>query len=157
VLGVAAAIAMLALAAGAFGYFVSTGSGSASASAGNTDPVSLEAQTPTSALYPGTSADVAVKIVNPNPTRVFIPSLVLDTDEGAGDSGFDVDSGHTGCDISALAYTTQTNGGNGWFVSGTDDMPNDLTLHLTDAIEMDVSAANECQGATFTVYLAVGT
>ena len=117
--------------------------------------MTLEAGPPTAYLYPGTSADVAVTITNPNAFRVHIPSLVLDT--GAGDGGFDVDGGHSGCDASALSYTTQDNSGDGWFVPGTNDPPAELSLDLADAISLDTSAANGCQGATFTVYLAVGT
>ena len=55
------------------------------------------------------------------------------------------------------AYVTQDNNGDGWFVPGSNDPPAELELDLADAISMDTSAASECQGAEFTVYLAVGT
>jgi hypothetical protein len=149
------ALLVLALSAAAFGYFTASGSGSGTASVDEADPVSFEATAPTASLYPGTSADVAVKITNPNPFRVHVPSLVLDT--GMGTSGFDVDGAHAGCDVSALSFAPQDNAAAGWFVPGTDDAPAELSLDLANAVSLDTSAENECQGATFTVYLAVGT
>jgi hypothetical protein len=156
-IGLGAVIALTAVSAAAYGYFTATGEGSASSTVGETEPVAFEAVTPTEYLYPGTTADVAVKITNPNVSQVFVPSLVLDLGEGEGGSGFAVDGGHSGCDVAALSFTTQDNSGDGWYVPGADDPPAELVLHLDDAITMDTSAANACQGATFTVYLAVGT
>ncbi len=154
-IGFAAALAALALGVSALGYFTASGSGSASSTVDDTDPVSLDAGDPVEFLYPGTSADVAVTITNPNPGRVFIGSLVIDPSYG--DDGFAVDGAHGDCDLSALAYVTQDNNGDGWFVPGSNDPPAELELDLADAISMDTSAASECQGAEFTVYLAVGT
>jgi hypothetical protein len=154
-IGACAAIALLVLGTTAYAYFTATGEGGASSTVGETEPVAFEAVTPTEYLYPGTTADVAVKILNPNVSQVFVPSLLLD--ETGGDGGFAVDGGHSGCDPDALSFTTQDNGGDGWFVPGADDPPAELELHLEDAIGMDTTAANACQGATFTVFLKVGT
>ena len=81
-----------------------------------------------------------------------VPSLVLDT--GEGDNGFGVDGGHSGCDVSTLSYTTQDNGGPGWTVPAS---ASDWVLDLIGALDLATSAANECQGATFKIYLAVGS
>jgi hypothetical protein len=148
--------AVLAMTGTALGYFTSSGSGSGSASAGATQPVTLSAGTPTTQLYPGGQADVAVTISNPNPTRVHIGSLALDTTQGAS-TGFAVDGSHTGCGLSTLSYTTQTNSGAGWFIPPKVGSTNGtLTVDLSNALAMTTNSANACQGASFTVYLSAG-
>ena len=75
------------------------------------DPLSIAAQTPaTNLLYPGGSGEVDAIVSNPNPFPVRINSLVL------GNGGIGVDSAHSGCDTSALHFTSQYNGGAGWDV-----------------------------------------
>jgi hypothetical protein len=64
-----------------------------------------------------------------------------------------VDAAHPGCVVSTLSFTTQTNGGAGWTVPGNGSLP----LTLASALSMSTSAANACQGATFTVYLKVAS
>jgi hypothetical protein len=144
------AVALVSGGGGAFAYSTATGSGTASAQvAGTTGNVTLSAGTPSSALYPGGSGDVALQISNPNSSSVHLPSLVLDTSQGT--NGFAVDGSHSGCDVSTLSFTPQDNGG-----SGFDVPAGSSTLDLTNAISMGTSAASACQGASFTVYLKVG-
>ncbi len=143
---------MFVLAGGALAYWTSTGTGAAAASVANPDPLTLSNGSPTAFLFPGTSADVAVEITNPNPFSVNVPSLVLDTSQG--EDGFGVDPGHSACDVSALTYATQDNGGGGWMVPAN---ATGWPLDLTGAVSLATSAGTECQGASFTVYLAVGT
>lgn len=113
--------------------------------------VTLTPGAATTALYPGTSGDVAVSIVNDNTYRAYVGSLVLDSGQGA--NGFEVTGGQSGCDPAALTFTAQSNGGAGWFVAaGTT-----LDLDLPNAISLDTSAASECQGATVVVYLLAAT
>jgi hypothetical protein len=149
---VAAGAAALALASGAIAYYSSTGSGSGTASVASPDPLTIAAQTPaTNLLYPGASGEVDATVSNPNPFTVRVNSLVLGSD------GIGVDSAHSGCDTSALHFTSQNNGGSGWDVpakvGATDGT---LDLELAGAISMDASATNECQGATFTISLETG-
>jgi hypothetical protein len=148
----AAVIVALALSSVAIAYYSSTGQGSSSASVGSPDPLTIAARTPTgSLLYPGASAEVDATVSNPNPFRVRINSLVL------GGGGIAADPGHSGCDTSALHFTSQSNGGNGWDVPakvGTTD--GTLDVALPGAIAMDTTAANACQGATFTISLEAG-
>jgi hypothetical protein len=151
-----ALVAALAIAGGAWAYWSASGSGNGSASAAGAQALAISAATPTSQLYPSGSAAVALTITNPNDFQASIPSLALDTSEGT--DGFDVDSAHPGCDVSTLSFTPQSNSGNGWKVPakvGTTD--GSLDLDLADAVSMSGSAANACQGATFTVYLKVGS
>ena len=149
---VAAAATALALSGGAVAYYSSAGHGSSSASVASPDPLSIAAQTPAAnLLYPGGSGEVDATVSNPNPFPLRINSLVL------GSGGIGVDSAHSGCDTSALHFTSQSNGGAGWDVPahvGTTD--GSLDLQLTGSISMDTSAANACQGAIFTISLATG-
>ena len=138
----------------AIAYYSSTGSGTGQATIGSPDPITIAAgATPSSseALFPGHSGSVTAHITNPNPFRVRINSLVLDTSQGT--NGF---SGSGGCDVSVLSYTTQTNGGLGWDVPKNNGSDGVLDLDLTGAISMSTSAANACQGGSFTVFLKVG-
>jgi hypothetical protein len=147
-----AVVLALAIAGGAFAYFTASGAGSGSASASTAQEVTLSVGTPTTQLYPGASADVKLTASNPNPFDAYVFSLALDTSQGT--DGFAVDGGHSGCDVSALAFATQSAG---WVVPPKVGMTNGtLSIDLTNAISMGAAAANACQGATFTVYLKVG-
>jgi len=148
----AAVTAALAVAGGAFAFYTSTGQGGGSASVASPDPLTITAQTPGSGLlYPGASGAVDATISNPNPFPVRVNSLVL------GGSGISVDGPHSGCDTAALHYATQDNGGAGWDVPPRVGATNGtLDVALASAISMDTSAADACQGATFTISLATG-
>ena len=89
-------------------------------------------------------------ITNPNVVDIRVGSLALDTSQGTG--GFAVDGGHSGCGLAVLSFTTQTNAGAGWTVTGSGN----LSVTVTNALSMTTAAANACQGASFTVYLAAG-
>ena len=127
---VAAAATALALSGGAVAYYSSAGHGSGSASVASPDPLSIAAQTPTAnLLYPGGSGEVDATVSNPNPFPVRINSLVL------GSGGIGVDSAHSGCDTSAVHFTSQNNGGAGWDVPariGTTDGTLDLATPRRD-------------------------
>jgi hypothetical protein len=107
--------------------------------------------TPTSLLYPGHSASVAIVARNPNTYSVNIASLAQATDPGA---SFTVDGGHSGCDVAVLSFAAQDNGGSGWTVPpklGSTD--GTLTIDMPSALQMAANAAYACQGATFGVRL----
>jgi hypothetical protein len=150
-LAAAFTVALLAVAGGALAYYASAGSGTGSASIGSPAELAITAGTPASGLlYPGSTGEVDAMISNPNTFPVRVNSLVLA-------SGGIVPNGDPGCDASALHYTTQDNGGQGWDVPAKVGPTNGkLDVQLTDAISMDSSAANECQGETFTVHLQPG-
>jgi hypothetical protein len=148
------AVALVAILVGsALAYFVSAGAGSGSATAGTAQDVILSAAYPATELYPGGSADVSLTVANPNAIPVTLPQLSLNT--GQGSAGFEVDTGHLGCNPAALSFTAtpQTNGGAGWVVPANAAS---FAISLTGAVSLASSAADECQGATFTVYLEVG-
>jgi hypothetical protein len=153
----ASLLGILALAVGgaAYAYWSGSGSGAGSGATGTTVAVTLSPGTPTATLYPGGQANVVLTVSNPNTSQVRIGSLALDT--GQGTLGFAVDAGHSGCAVSTLSFTTNTNGGAGWTVPAkVGAVDGTLSVTLTNALAMGVSAANACQGASSTVYLAAG-
>ncbi len=143
-------IAAGVLAGGAAAFWIAFGSGTTNSQAGTVVPVTLNPGSTITPLYPAGTADVGVSIVNTNPGAIFVPSLLLDASQGS--SGFAVDGGHSGCNLAALSYTTQTNGGAGWTVSGNFT----ATLDLTGAVALSTAAVSACQGAQVTIYLKVG-
>jgi hypothetical protein len=149
------AIVAVVLAAGAIAYWTATGNGSATTALGSPEQLTLGPGTPGAQLAPGHDSNVAAIATNTNPYFVQIGSLMLDT--GAGTGGFDIDAGHSGCDPSVLHFTPQNNGGAGWRVppklASTDGT---LAFEISDALSMDLDAANACQGASITVHLIAG-
>jgi hypothetical protein len=149
---VIAALSILGAATAAVAYWTAGGSGSATAAAATAQAMTATAGTPTTALYPGGLAGVALTVSNPNPFTARVGSLSLDPDRGVG--GFAVDSSHSGCGLSALTFTPQTNGGKGWWVPPKIGSTNGTSaIDLLGALAMDLNAATACQGANFTVYL----
>jgi hypothetical protein len=145
--GVLIATLVLLGATRAYAFWTTGGSGSGTATAETVASVTLTPGTPTTDLFPGTSGDVAVSIANDNSYQAFVGKIVLDTSRGSG--GFSVSGGQPGCDPAAVSYTTQSNGGAGWFVPAGSTRD----LDLSNAVALGTGAASECQGATFIVYL----
>lgn len=128
------------------------GSGSGTAGAATTVAVTLSPGTPSTSLYPGGQTDVQLSVSNSNIATVRIGSLSLDTLRGT--SGISVDAPHAACVLSAITFTTQTNGTTGWTVPGKVGTVNgSLAITLTNAVAMSTSAVSACQGATFTIFL----
>lgn len=147
---VATAIAVGA-AAGALAYWQGNGSGSATTVLANVQSLSLQPGTPTAQLYPGGDSNVGVLVSNPNSSFVQVGSIVLDPGTP---EPFAVDAEHSGCDVSALSFLAQDNGGAGWRIpprAGSTD--GSLAIDMPAALKMDIAAANACQGATLTVQL----
>ena len=152
---VVAIVWVLFVGGGAFAYWTASGSGAGNGGTGTLSALTLTPGTPVASFYPGTSSAVKLTITNSNTTTVRIGSLVLNTSSGTG--GFAVDAGHSACLLSALSYTTQSNSGNGWTVPAkVGAVDGTLAVTLSGALTMSTSAANACQGATFTVYLTAG-
>lgn len=146
------AIAVLVgLAAGAFAYWQGSGSGTATTTLADAQALTFEAGKPTSQLFPGGEANVSIIASNPNSFFVQIGSMVLDPDDP---EPFLVDATHSGCDVSALSFASQDNGGSGWQVPprvGSTDGA--LTIDMAAAMKMGPGASDACQGATFGVRL----
>ena len=152
-------VVVLVIAGVALAFWTAAGSGSGSGStASNPQDVTLSGGTTSADLVPGGSGDVSVTVDNPNTFPVHVNSLVLDTSQGTG--GYDINTGHSGCDLSsAITFTTpQDNSGNGWDIPAkVDTTDGSLPIDLTGAISMDTDADNACQGANFTVHLKPGS
>lgn len=133
-------------------YWGGNGGGAGASGSGTALDVTLTPATAADGLYPGGTADVALRISNPNPAQVRIGGLGLDTTEG--DGGFAVDDDHTACTpLSVLTLTDRTDG---WVVPARIGVVDgELAVTVADALTMSTAAANACQGATFTVYLTV--
>ena len=151
-----AAVLGLALPGGAaVAFWTSSGRAPGTSAAGTALPRTVTAGAATAGLHPGGTSAVALVLSNPNTFPAQVPSLVLDTTQGT--AGFAVDAAHSGCGLGTLSFTTQTNAGAGWSVPARVGVTNgQLTLSLTGAVAMGLTAADACQGATFTVFLKVG-
>ncbi len=149
-------LAALLLAGGAAeAFWGGSATGSGAAGSGTNVAVVLSPGSPATSLVPGATADVVLTVSNPNASRLRIGSLSLDTGQGTG--GYTVDGGHSGCSLSALSFTNQSNGGAGWTVPGkVGAVDGTLSVTLAGAVAMDTAADNACQGASFDVYLAAG-
>jgi hypothetical protein len=155
VLSTVVGLATVLVAQWAFGYWTASATGSGAVGTGSDVVLTLTVGTPSSTLFPGGTSAVALTVTNPSYAAVAIGSLLLDTSRGT--AGLTVDAGHLGCDVSVLSYTAQTNSGAGWSVPPRVGTTNGtLSVSLSDALAMSQSAADACQGATFTVYLRVG-
>jgi hypothetical protein len=145
-----AALSAFAVSAGAgaaFAYFGSTGAGTGAVSVGTMQPVTIAATagTPTAALLPGGSADIVLKITNPNSYAVTLVSV-----SPKSSSSITPDSGHAGCTTtdSKPVVTLSVPAG---------DLPVSIPastttqVDLAGAASMDIAATSNCQGATFSV------
>jgi hypothetical protein len=114
-----------------------TGSGYAKATTAQVLTTSDVAATTTAQLFPGGTADVKIKISNPNPYPVRITSIT-------GNGAITSDKG-AACDASTgVTYSNQ---------SGTFDVGanSDASFTLLGAVAMSNASDNTCQGAVFTV------
>lgn len=145
----AALLVVLAVPVGgvAHAYWTGSVSGAGSATTGTTVAMTLSQGAPTTFLYPGGQADVALTVTNPNSSDVNIGSFALDPRQGT--NGFSA----TGCTV-AEATLSFTGSSVGWTVPAkVGALDGTLPVTLTNSLAMSVDAANACQGAIFTVYL----
>ena len=139
----------------AFAYWSAGATGAGTGNTGTLAALTLSPGTPVADLFPGAQTDVVLTASNPNPEATQIGSLALDATQGTG--GFTVDGAHAGCNVAALSFATQTNGGSGWTVPARVGLINgSLAITLDNALSMTAAAASACQGASFTVYLMAG-
>jgi hypothetical protein len=145
-------LAVLGLPSAAFGYWTGAWTSTTSVRLAQTAPVVLSSGTVSADLSPGETGDVYVVVSNPNAVAVHIGSFILDAADSP--APISVDAGHSGCAVSALSFTTQTNGGTGWTVPpDVGATEGTLTVDLADSLAMSNGAANACQGAQFQILL----
>jgi hypothetical protein len=147
-------LTLLFVPAAALGYWSAHGAGTTSIKLPQPLALSLSVGTPSDVLSPGNSAGVALVVDNPDTIQEHITAFSLNS--GGSSAAISVDAAHSGCDVSALTFTTATNGGAGWSVPpkvGTSD--GTLRVNLANSLAMSTAAANACQGAQFTLALGI--
>lgn len=144
----AAALAGLLATAGAgtaYAFWATAGSGGGSATAGSMQPVTVDAlvagDSPKTALYPGGSADVVLRLTNPNPYSVQVYSVT-------GNGAAAADAAHSGCTTTGVRFTAPA----APLSPATYVAPNSSALiTLPGAASMDTTSLAACQGATFSL------
>ena len=143
----AAGVAVAAVGIGVAAWQTSgTGSGFAQATTAQgltTAPIDGGAAFTTGLLYPGAIGNVRISITNPNPFPVRITSIAR-TGAITSDKG-------PACDASTgVTFTDQTNPANMAVAAESTS-----TFTLANAVRMDNTSANECQGARFTIPVTI--
>jgi len=134
----------LAIGAGtAYAFWASDGAGSGSAGAGDMQTVTVDAlvsgDAPASTLVPGGTADVVLRVTNPNPYSVQVYSV---TSNGSATA----DGAHPSCTTTGVTFT----GAPGPLSPAVSIAANSSTLvSLPGAATMDATSQSACQGATF--------
>ncbi|GIV00567.1 MAG: hypothetical protein KatS3mg014_2182 [Actinomycetota bacterium] len=126
----------------AFAAWTATGTGSGYAKATTAQPlttVDVSATTPAT-LYPGATGDVLLRINNPNPYPVVVNDV---TGNGA------ITASNPSCNVASVTFTDQTG------LSLNVPASSAATFTLSGAVQMSTAANDDCQGATFTIPVAL--
>lgn len=124
----------------AYAYLSASGSGSGTATAGTLQPVAITATAaPTGTLLPGGSADLALKITNPNPFTVTLTGLSAGV-------GVVAVTGTAGC--TAANATVSVTAKTGLAIPLA---PGVNTVHIVTGAAMGTHSASACQHATFSI------
>jgi hypothetical protein len=147
IIGAAIALIVGLSARAAYAHWSSSGgSVSGSAATGTLQPVTVAAfvggDSPSSNLFPGTSADVILRVNNPNAYAVTLISV-------SGNGTIAADGGHSGCTTTGVTFTNQTGLTSAIGASGT------TLVHLANAASMGATSSNGCQGATFSIPVSI--
>ncbi|MEV7132706.1 hypothetical protein AB0N24_07430 [Arthrobacter sp. NPDC093128] len=139
-----AGVLTLALGTGAaYAYWASGGAGAGSAAAATMQTVTVDAlvagDSPQSSLMPGGTADVIVRVTNPNPYPVQVYNVSANGPAAA-------DSTHPGCTTTGVTFT-----GTGSPASPETFIAANSTslVTLSGAAAMDATSQSACQGAAF--------
>lgn len=128
----------------AYAYWSSEGAAASSAGTATltiTAPA-LSGETPNSTLYPGGSADVIVKLSNPNSFPVQIVSITATGDAQA----------HNGCSPTGVHFVPPVDFSAPQFSLAANQS---TVLHLAGAMSMTTDSASTCQGQTFSLPVTV--
>lgn len=144
----AAALAGLLATAGAgtaYAYWTVEGGGTGSAQAGTMQAVTMDAlvagDNPQRALIPGGSADVLLRLTNPNPYQVQVYSVTANGPATA-------DGAHPGCTTTGVSFTRTAAPLSPATYIGANSS---ALITLPGAAAMDTTSLAACQGATFSL------
>ena len=134
-----ALVGLVATGGTAYAFWTATGTGSGTAAAGVAQPLTTSPlAVSTGLLYPGATGDVRIQVDNPNPFPVTVTDVVgtgaITSDKGGACDGA---TGVTFSDVTGAALAVPAGGS--------------ATFTLADAVTMDNSSDDSCQGATFTI------
>ncbi len=128
--------AALALIGGgiAFAAWTSTGTGTGSAVADHNKDLVVSVNTNVTGLFPTGHVDVPFTVQNKNPYKMLLSGAVA--------SNLTVDSGHSTCGVTSVSIPA---------VTLTDSLaPSETSGPHMVRVNMDNSAVQACEGATFT-------
>lgn len=138
----ALALGLLFAAGIAFAAWTATGTGSGYAKATTAQPLTTVdvSASVAATLYPGATGDVELRISNPNPYPVVVSDV---TGNGA------ITASDPACNVASVSFTDQTGLSLNVPASGA------ATFTLAGAVQMSSAANDNCQGATFTIPVAL--
>ena len=141
---VTAAVALLAVGVVGLVYaaWTANGTGSGYAKASTAQSLTTSAVVPTATLYPGADGNVEVTINNPNTFPVRVTAI-------AGNGAITAAGGIGSCTASQVTFTDQSG------LTVDIGASSSTTTTLTNAAHMASNADNGCQGATFTIPVAI--
>jgi hypothetical protein len=142
--GIPGLVLALVLGAGAaYGFLSGGGSGSGSGVTGTMQPVAVTAFTggdaPASTLIPGGTADVILRLHNPNPVPVRVFSVVASGPVAA-------DISHPGCTTTGVTFDPPDDPITPTITVGPGAS---VLVELAGAASMDATSSPACQGASF--------
>lgn len=138
----ALALGLLFAAGIAFAAWTATGTGSGYAKATTAQPLTTVdvSASVAATLYPGATGDVELRISNPNPYPVVVSDV---TGNGA------ITASDPACNVASVSFSDQTG------LSLNVPASNAATFTLSGAVQMSSAANDNCQGATFTIPVAL--
>lgn len=144
--GICAVVAAVVFAAGgAYAYTSAGGTGSGSGSTGTMLPVTITALTggdvPGSTLIPGGTADVILRVSNPNASSIRVYGV-------AGNGPITADALHPGCVVTGVSFTAPAKP-----ITPTPvvEANSSELISLPGAAAMSLASASSCQGAEFRI------
>lgn len=136
------ALCLLGGVGSAYAYWTAAGMGSGSATNGTMQTVSVDALVPgdtlQTSLIPGGSADVVLRITNPNPHAVAIHSITAN-------GPITADAAHPGCAPTGVTFTPPQ------LHSTSIAASTSVLVTLPGAATMSLTSPSACQGAQFTI------
>jgi hypothetical protein len=146
---VVVAVLLFALGAGAevaWSYITAPGTGAGTATTPSLSPITIDiaTATPLNPLLPGASGDAVVELTNSNASAVTLTTVVA--------SGTMSVSNAPGCDDANSGVTFANQSGLSVLVPAH---VSDFAVDLPNAVSMADSSVTACQGATFSIPVAV--